>query len=193
MVNVVEEWRTVKECEHYEISSLGRVKSKVRTIMRRNGTPYRVRERILAQASTPTGYRFVCLYDHGPDQQRYIHSLVASAFIGQRPAGHEVNHIDGDKSNNTPANLEYVTGRQNLQHARELGLLKIEGEFNPRAKYTPDQIRHAHSLVASGLQHKDAAAISGVDVGTIESVCRGKNWKCLGLSIIDRAAKPART
>jgi hypothetical protein len=187
MVSVVEVWVTVKECEHYEVSNLGRVKSKPRTIVRKNGTNYRVRERILSEASTPTGYKFVSLYDHGTDRQHYVHSLVATAFIGDRPAGMQVNHRDGIKANNTPDNLEYVTGKQNIRHAVELGLLQVVGTLNPQAKYMPDQIRQAHALVESGLKHKEASAITGVDVGTIESVCGGKNWRCLGLPIVRRA------
>ena len=46
---------------------------------------------------------------------RYVHGLVAEAFIGPRPIGHEVRHLDGDSNNNAAANLRYGTHAENMQ------------------------------------------------------------------------------
>lgn len=54
----------------------------------------------------------------------YVHRLVAEAFIGEIPKGFQVNHLDGDKHNNVPSNLEIVTRLQNMQHAHHLGLIE---------------------------------------------------------------------
>lgn len=51
-----------------------------------------------------------------------VHSLVAEAFIGNRPANHEINHKDGCKTNNHVSNLEYVIPSDNIRHAFETGL-----------------------------------------------------------------------
>ena len=51
-----------------------------------------------------------------------VHSLVAEAFIGNRPANHEINHKDGCKTNNHVNNLEYVIPSENIRHAFETGL-----------------------------------------------------------------------
>lgn len=57
------------------------------------------------------------------------HVLVAELFISPRPEGMDINHIDGDKENNQVGNLEYVTHRYNINHARRLGLINtIRGE-----------------------------------------------------------------
>tara|TARA_R110000868_G_scaffold127131_2_gene334584 strand:+ start:245 stop:718 length:474 start_codon:yes stop_codon:yes gene_type:complete len=51
-----------------------------------------------------------------------IHSLVAQFILGDRPKDYVVNHIDGDKLNNRPSNLEYVTIAENIKHSVEHGL-----------------------------------------------------------------------
>lgn len=54
---------------------------------------------------------------------RYVHALVASAFIGPRPDGQEVRHLDGDRLNPNVANLAYGTRSQNridcVQHGTD--------------------------------------------------------------------------
>lgn len=54
-----------------------------------------------------------------------IHILVADAFLGPKPEGLQVNHIDGVKDNNTPSNLEYVTHSGNIKHAYATGLIDL--------------------------------------------------------------------
>ena len=48
--------------------------------------------------------------------------LLAESFLGPRPPGMEPNHRDGDKANNRPGNLEWVTRSRNIEHAWEIGL-----------------------------------------------------------------------
>lgn len=51
-----------------------------------------------------------------------IHSLVAKFILGERPSGLCINHIDGNKLNNAPSNLEYVTLAENTKHSIRTGL-----------------------------------------------------------------------
>ncbi len=44
-----------------------------------------------------------------------VHSLIAEAFLGPRPEGYDIDHISGDKTDNRPCNLEYVTHKENMR------------------------------------------------------------------------------
>ena len=71
---------------------------------------------------TRDGYLRVELYNDATSCSRYIHRLVVEAFIGDIPAGLEVNHISGQKADNGIENLEVVTHAMNTQHAWDIGL-----------------------------------------------------------------------
>jgi hypothetical protein len=110
-----EVWKPIKEFEgYYEVSDLGRV---------RRMAAYRATYvgKIL-KASLRVGYPFVRLSRANQIKQYHVHQLVAEAFIGDRPAGLVINHIDANKQNNRPSNLEYVTQAENAHHAKRLGL-----------------------------------------------------------------------
>lgn len=96
-----EEWRDV-EGTGYKVSSLGRVIGRRGKILR----PWR----------SPLGYRAVCI----DGEVTYVHRLVAEAFFGEAP-GLQVDHIDGDKDNNSVDNLRWVTASENVAFAYVLG------------------------------------------------------------------------
>src|SRR5690349_20806024 len=105
MQNVSEEWRTIPGHSDYQVSNCGRVRSLDRLAPHYRGGLKRVTGRILK----PIGHRGYLVVKLGhPDIAFGIHRLVAWAFIGPQLNGAVVNHIDGNKHNNTPANLEYV-------------------------------------------------------------------------------------
>ncbi len=111
-----EEWRPVRGFRgRYDVSNLGRV----RICARRFEGGYR-----LAKQTNSDGYRIVGMTDDsGKRITSTVHSLVAAVFIGPRPSGKLINHIDGVKSSNAATNLEYVTAAENAQHAVRLGLV----------------------------------------------------------------------
>ena len=102
-------WRDIDEYENYQISSWGRVYSK-------DAHSYLVPEQ------TEKGYLRVQLYANGVRKHYKVHRLVAGEFIPNPLGKPQVNHIDGDKTNNSVSNLEWVTNRENCDHARKMRL-----------------------------------------------------------------------
>jgi len=81
------------------------------------------------------GYYLSFLYNNGKRHTLLHHRLVASLFHDNLENKPQVNHIDGDKSNNHPDNLEWVTPVENMQHSiNVLGNLNKGGD-RPKLNY----------------------------------------------------------
>jgi len=173
----VEEWRPVPGSDGlYSVSNLGRVRSEP-VATRRVG---RQRGRILKCCRDTKGYRQfqMCLLD-GQRIRMKLHRAVALVFLGPRPAGAQINHKSGDKHDNSVANLEYVTCRENIRHGWKLGLYRgdhARGERNRQARLTVGDVRFIRELGPklglSQLSHR-----FGVSKTTIWQVMRRKTWK----------------
>lgn len=100
-------WITIKNHPNYEINNYGEVRNK------RNG-------RILKQRVNDHGYKDLML--DGKNER--VHRLVADAFYDGDIDGMDINHIDGDKTNNFIGNLEICTRSENIRHAFKHGLKK---------------------------------------------------------------------
>lgn len=108
-----EEWRPAVGFEgRYEVSSLGNVRSchGLRTQGKRRLTDV-----------TEQGYVKLSLRLNGKNYRRSVHSLVAAAFIGPRPTGAFIDHLDFNRANNAASNLEYVTPQENTRRAGRAG------------------------------------------------------------------------
>ena len=101
------EWRSCGE--GYEVSNDGQVRS----LDRINARGDRLKGRVLSLWFNGEGYRQVDLCIDGKRLTRKVHSLVAEAFIGPRPDGHEVAHGPGGQLDNSVGNLSYKTHREN--------------------------------------------------------------------------------
>ena len=112
----------------YQVSNIGGVKHmprKLRFVSKRGTVAWRTTtERECAWNVTRTGYAIVHLTVDGARRTPTVHELVMAAFVGPRPEGMQVNHINGVKQDNRVGNLEYVTCRENHLHAVRTGLNK---------------------------------------------------------------------
>lgn len=93
-----------------EVSSEGRIRSNMRD------------GRILKLQADNKGYLRVRVTIHREKRQYKIHRAVAGAFLPNPHGLPQVNHIDGDKTNNCVSNLEWVSNDDNAHHAMKAGL-----------------------------------------------------------------------
>ncbi|WP_084757843.1 NUMOD4 motif-containing HNH endonuclease [Spirosoma luteum] len=130
-----EVWRDIPGYEGlYTVSNFGRITSchdKYASRRKVKG------DRILSPHIRGGLYRYVGLYKHKKAKTWSVHSLVMLAFVGERPTGYVINHIDGQKTNNHIENLEYCTVLENNRHAIVTGLkdpkrVKVQRNHTPR-------------------------------------------------------------
>ena len=109
---MTEVWRTCVGFDLYEVSNTG----KVRSLKYRNTDS----TKIMTPGKNQLGYMKVRMTGPCGPVNRYVHSLVAEAWVANPFGKPEVNHIDGNPSNNLPENLEWVTSQENKVHARDV-------------------------------------------------------------------------
>jgi hypothetical protein len=126
---------------------------------------------IKSTRNNSNGYYHVIIYVNKIALHKYIHRLVATAFIEIPDIPNpEVNHKDGNKWNNTVWNLEWVTCSENKIHAYKNNLMK-RGEQNSHAKYSDDIIIGiCDDLIEDILYPRDIAKKYNVPVSLIHDI-----------------------
>jgi hypothetical protein len=106
-------WVGIENSSNYEVSTDGKVRNKTT-------------KQILKEYIMPNGYCQITIKEDSQGRfiKRYIHRLVAEAFIQNPEYKREVNHKDGDKTNNNIENLEWVTSSENQKHRHSIGITK---------------------------------------------------------------------
>lgn len=172
----IKEWAIINDA--FAVSSCGIVLSLPRQCKTKGGGYRTVPSKVLTQYEDKDGYKLVTCKGLSKNGQVRVHRLVAECFIGQCPDGHEVNHIDGAKTNNRVENLEYVTSKENSIHAVKIGLTSL-GASHHNTK--PVQIeKYGFGFVAFGSRQ-----IQGLNLRpqSVNRVARGERasihgWEC---------------
>ena len=134
----VEIWKDIANFSKYQVSNLGRIKSKGRYTkvgIKNQDKCYR-KEYIVDGFINKKGYKQVTLYDdNGKPKTMRVHKLVALAFIENKDNLPQINHKDGNKQNNCVDNLEWCTHQENVLHAFHNGLNKKDKRNTYKRKY----------------------------------------------------------
>lgn len=159
-------WKPVKGYENiYEVSDVGAVRRAIS-------------KKIVGQHKNYKGYWKVNLQIAGTRKLRPVHRLVAEAFVPNPDKLPFVNHISGDKGENTRWNLEWCTGSDNLKHAHRLGLRSSVGGRNGNSKLKDYAVRAIRESYKMGVPVKTLASAYGVHQTTINRAISGKRfWK----------------
>lgn len=116
-----EVWKDIKGYEGlYQVSTYGNIKRLDRYVNGRFGLRL-IKERELGKYDSGNGYRKIHLVKEGIGKQFFIHRLVGIAFIPNPEMKPQINHKDFNRQNNHVDNLEWVTGKENTNHAKRAG------------------------------------------------------------------------
>lgn len=140
---IIEQWRDIKCYEGlYQVSNLGRVKSKSRILAKEKRGQRLQKERILVNCYNKNGYLQVLIYNNKktPKSVR-VHRLVAEAFIQKNNTTDTVDHIDNNKTNNKSSNLQWMTFGENFKKAVK-DKLHAFGEKSFFSKLTEKDVKH---------------------------------------------------
>lgn len=165
-------WKDIEDYENlYQVSNLGKIRNSKGLIMK--------------QKPSKDGYVRILLCKNGHYTAKYVHILVAKAFISNPNCKAEVNHIDANKSNNTVSNLEWVTRSENHFHAVSKGLKPINptkgkyGKDNPCTKplYQYDL---NENFIREWSSREEAAEYYGCIPNSISRCMNGVRKTCKG-------------
>ena len=154
-------WRDWPQDPRIKVSNKGNV------VSHRRGACYP-----LKVSHTNSGYQIVGA-GYGSTHYQYVHRLVAETWIPNPNHYRDVNHINGDKTDNRVENLEWVTHSQNMRHAYRTGLKKPAGG----RKGTPIRIVETGEVFES--QHECARRL-GVSQPAIAQCLAGRSQTCQG-------------
>lgn len=169
-------WKDIPNFENiYQISNYGQVKALEKTVW--TGKYFKhYPEKILKPTVDKDGYLCITLHNAGKIKGYRIHRLVAEAFIPNPENKPQVNHINGNKQKNTVTNLEWVSSKENIQHAYKINLMNQTGKNNAMfGKYGKD---NPNSIPVYQIDTKSKQIIKEWD--SITNAAKFLNIKCGG-------------
>ena len=175
-----EKWVPVVGYESfYEVSNLGRVRSKDRTIVNNIAT-FTQQGRILKTSTTRNGYhKYVLTCENKKQKTLLAHRVVAQAWISNPLNKKNVNHINGIKTDNRVSNLEWSTDSENVRHALSTGLINVrKGEQVYFSKFTNAQALYIKTAFTVGdLSIRELSDMFELPYRTVADIARNRTWK----------------
>lgn len=161
-------WKSIDRFPCYEISNQGHVKRSI------GGQGAKSGKILTWHTCTSTGYPDVRMMVDGKQVAIPVHRLVALAFLGPRPDGMQIRHLDGNKMNNQVQNLTYGTVAENNRDKIAHGTTS-KGIKNPKVKLA--EIEVLRVFRSKGVLSADEVAkISDVSKSCVYRIWSGKYW-----------------
>lgn len=150
-------WKDIEGFENYQVNQIGQVRS----------LNYRQTGKVKRLKFQPKrdGYLTVCLYKDGKPYTKYVHRLVAEAFILNPNNLPQVNHIDEDKANNHVNNLEWCDAKYNSNY----------GTHNERMRRTLSKSMKGKNIKPVLMLSKEGKPLAVFDSFKIASQYLGKS------------------
>lgn len=126
------------------------------------------------------GYLAVNLFRNGKYSHKYVHRLVAEAFLPNPRDLPVINHKNGDKHDNRVDNLEWCTQQANIDHSWRHGLQHGVGEGHGMHKLTEDDVRAIRREYVKGSTNHGTRALGekyGVAQCTVSAIINRRIWK----------------
>lgn len=144
-----------------------------------------ISDKWLKMPLTDWGYPKVCLSNKGKQKVFLVHKLVADAFCWKPSTYLQVNHIDGDKTNNNVKNLEWVTPSQNAKHAWDTGLQfnnsGVRKAQEARRLFSTQAVIAIRQMAKVGWTLRTISKVYKCSLGSIDKIVSGKSYKEVSL------------
>ncbi len=129
--------------------------------------------------ATPTGkngYCLACMWVDGKDARQYVHRVVMAVFVGPCPSGHEVRHLNGNRTDNRLCNLAYGTRKENVADALRHGT-HTRGSSNGAAALSRNDVLILRDMLDMGFSVHRLAPLFRVSKETIRRVKSGITYR----------------
>lgn len=157
----LEVWKDIKGYEgHYQVSNYSRVKSLERIVTTKRG-PCSISMRILKAAINDKGYYSIVLRKKGIGTTKILHRIIAKAFIPNPNNKPQVNHLNHIRDDNRLHNLEWVTAKENSDHA------------NTYKKLSDEDVRKIRRLEGT-MKMKELALMFNISGAYVHLILNGK-------------------
>lgn len=141
-----------------------------------DGRVFNKHGREMKQFDNGKGYLLVNLRHNGKSFSKAVHRIVAEVYLPTIEGKREVNHLDGDKQNNSVDNLEWCNRSENLLHCYKIGGRSAKGVLNSNSSLSIEDVIVICELLAEGLSCKVVSEELGVSYHAVRHIRSGRTW-----------------
>lgn len=161
-----EVFKQIKDYPNYFVSNYGTIKNN--------------KGKVLKFTTNSDGYYRVALHNKGVQKIKFVHRIVADAFIPNNDNHSQVNHINEIKTDNRVCNLERCSASYNINYGKRNQKVSIALTNNKHTSKPVIQYDLDGNFICEYSSVHEASRITGINRGNIGSCCRGLYKKTKG-------------